>query len=154
MTVVETPIASDLLADEIGFFEWLVRRVKFYFRHNEPAVFSMEFIHFEDMLSTLHKIASLVNHPWFAECKEMACFFERDFLFEFIAAQSPVGRRPFYGEKSTVATDAHPDGASVATANVALFNMIGGIGLTSECHAANHEFPFYLHATHKIRQPL
>lgn len=104
----------------------------------------MKLIHLKDVGATGNEPARLVNSARLAELAQVSGLVKRDLLLELITAQSVGIRRAFDSEIPTVATDAHPNGTTVTTADIALPDVAATDGLTLIVIALDKELAFDL----------
>ena len=84
ITVVVTPVSSDLFPDEIGYYWHFRGVVEFYFCHDESFVLAQKLVHLERVVATLHQPAHLVDDVRFAEQQQLLTVSERNLVFELL----------------------------------------------------------------------
>ena len=90
MAVVIAAVASYFVADEVGFQEWFVGSFQLYLGYDQSLIIAVEFVNLEDVCSTFHQKARLVNDARLTESKELPGFFRRYFFFKLKAAQTTI----------------------------------------------------------------
>jgi len=100
------------------------------------------------VLTTLNKIACLVDEAWLTELHEVLCLVERDLFFKLITAQSASCRGAFNCKVPARVTDAHANSATVTAADIALTDATTGKCLLFVAIVFNQELSFDLQSAH------
>ena len=104
---------------EIG----LVFGGQFYFCHREAGIFAEKLVYLIDMLAGGHYPANLVDDARLAQPQEGESFVLGDFFFKFIARQSALPRRAFYGEIGLVVAQPYTHRSPTGRTDISLHNM-------------------------------
>lgn len=127
MAIIETSIASDLTANEVGFLKLLIFVVKFYLRKDKSLVVTIELVYLPDMTAVrgLNQIACLVDDAWFADSHQIACILKGNLGVELITCEPRYTTGPLYGEIAFVVTDAYTHSPTITTGDIALLYSCG-----------------------------
>lgn len=147
MAVIVTAVASNLSTDEIGLFERFVGCRQLDLGDDKPLVVAVELVDLEGVTAVraVDEEACLVDDARLTELEQLLCLLGRNLLLELIAGESAIERGTLDGEVAAAATEAHPDGTSVAAADIALCDAVGSIGLAAVVIAHDQELPLNLH---------
>lgn len=138
--IVVVLVACNFTAEVGGENVFLADSVELNLGEHQAFVFAMKFVDFNGVFPVLYEVARLL-YALAAEREEFVGIIEGNLLFPFETAYT-VSRRSLDGEISLVATGAHTYCVPMSTTDIALLDVVLGIGQGAVAVVGNEKLAF------------
>lgn len=140
--IVVAGIAGNLGTQEGGAEKLLVDIGELNLGKHESFVVAMKLVHLDGVLAVVHEVACLLYAALLAEGEQFAGILQGDLLLPLEAADATIERGTLDGEVAPVATGADTHRMAVATTDVALQDVVLGIGQRSVTVVGDEKLAF------------
>ena len=140
--VIITAVSSYLFSDEMGDFWRFSKCFQFHFRHHQRGVFTMEFVHFKGMFTTLHEPAGFVDDSRFTECHQLPCILYRNLVLKFRARKAAIETRALDSQEGLIITNPDTHRPAALASDIALLDMVTSNSLVLVRIVKHEEFAF------------
>ena len=139
--VVVMPVARDFAPEEWGAKVLLVHVAQLDLGKHQAFVIAVKLVHLDHVLPVAYEVARLLN-AFATEGEELARIVEGDLLLPLEAADAPIQRGALDGEVALVASGAYAHRVAVAATDIALQDVVFGIGQGAVTIVGDEEFAF------------